>query len=223
MIQWIYFSGIWSFDDNVEELYTFGAAQFGHINVAKWMFQENFSFAASFCSEAAKHGYVELVKWGIENAVATDINSVMFHATKSRNLELVKYLISKGVDVGNIIFKSEVESGSLDIVKYFVNDLKFNFEKSLLPIAADSRNLEMVKYFIEEHNLICKPDLVIFAIVSGSLEIVKYLCETHGCAISILALITAVKKCPLIFKWAVENGCNASLLTFHCLQMILKR
>ncbi|GHT38536.1 hypothetical protein FACS189427_12690 [Planctomycetales bacterium] len=82
---------------------------------------------------------------------------------KTGNLEVVKICIENNPSVlrqkhrGKFPFHVAVESGNLEVVKYFVEvhgadvNTKTKYGETTLHFAARSGNLEVVKYFVEVH------------------------------------------------------------------------
>ena len=114
----------------------------------------------------------------------TDIHSIVRNtignAAENGHLEVVKYLVSLGVESNylNNAFDSAASNGHIETVKYFisigVDDFKYN--NFGLSSAASNGKLEMVKYLVSLGAYNSKHDSIVRgAAINGHLDVVKYL------------------------------------------------
>ncbi|CAG9840981.1 unnamed protein product [Diabrotica balteata] len=139
----------------------------GDLEMVNYIFNRyGFNEYAFAC--AADYGFLNIVKFYIQknSSLQFHYNSlpILHRASRSGNLELVKYLIEKK----NVPINTEfsiirltplslaILSGNLDLVKYFTEEKNvtihnpYRYTLSSLSLAVASGNLEMVKYFFEE-------------------------------------------------------------------------
>jgi ankyrin repeat protein len=118
---------------------------------------------------------------------------VLLQSSKIGNLELIKYLVEKGVNInskdnnGNNALLFASSFGYLKIVKYLVEKGvnihdKNNAGNNALLFTSPGGHLKIVKYLVEKgvnihaKNYVGK-NALLFAIEGGHLEVVKYFCK----------------------------------------------
>lgn len=113
---------------------------------------------------------LELVKFFVDNGANLESRNIynstpIFHVCRNGNLEILKFLISRGAIVDNITETTgktpalvAVTSDQIEILKYLVEHSKVEIDTisdlrgiSLLRQAAENRNLPIVKYLIERN------------------------------------------------------------------------
>ena len=134
---------------------------------------------------AVESDNLNVVKYLTEHENITNIDQVFKQASYSNNLPIMKYLISKGVDVnteyGNAL-RWAILDGNLDIVKYLISvgadpNVDTRMFTKPLTIASERGDFEIVKYLVEQganihHNY---EEALRNAIINNKLGIVKYL------------------------------------------------
>jgi len=73
------------------------ATKNNHIHILQWIHANNLSMSKYLCSYAAKHGYLDVLKWAQSiNYVDSDIYGVYQSAVDNGHLEIVKWLKLNG-------------------------------------------------------------------------------------------------------------------------------
>ncbi|XP_028133816.2 delta-latroinsectotoxin-Lt1a-like [Diabrotica virgifera virgifera] len=139
----------------------------GDLEMVKYSFNR-YGFDEYAFALAADYGFLDIVKFYVQKNSSLQFyyNSlpILHRASKSGNLELVKYLIEeKNVAINREFsllrltpLSLAILSGNLDLVKYFTEEKNvtilnpYRYTLSSLSLAVASGNLEMVKYFFEE-------------------------------------------------------------------------
>ena len=93
---------------------------------------------------------------------------------KTGNLQLVKYIVEKGIKLNSEELQYACTSGNLELVKYIV-EKGFNKYNTAIYGACISKNIEIIKYLVEELNIPITMDNIIFACKFNNSEIINYL------------------------------------------------
>ena len=173
--------------------------------------EEEFSFSYSSGDFKKQYTLLNIYKGG----------ELLYTAAGEGELEIIKYLVSKGLDIhyeNNYAFQEASEKGHLEIVKYLLEhgaDIHADDDYALI-FASVCGHLEVVKYLVEHRANIHAndDDSVISASGSGHLEIVKYLLD-HG------ANIHATREKPLrdaitygkfeVVQYLIDQGANIGI------------
>lgn len=107
--------------------------------------------------------------------------NTLVRAVRAGNIELTKAVVSSGVYPDQRIFGIVVEYGNLDIIKYLIStgiDYSDNYDFAMI-LSASRGYFEVLKYLISiGADPTCENDILVHAtITSGQLEIVKYLVD----------------------------------------------
>jgi ankyrin repeat protein len=150
-----------------------------------------------------------LVSMGLDPQCYSNI--FLESAAKCGNIDIIKYLMDncKIPNVTNICLVS-IESGQLNLVKYFVNngfDVKTNGNNALKK-AMQFGHLDIAKYFVEMGcNMAHDLDILGTAAVGNHLDIIKYFANL-GYNTSFCLNIGAKYGNFEIVKYALEIGCD---------------
>ena len=136
--------------------------------------------------EAAKYGYLDIVKYLVEhgaNIHDSDYDTVCC-ASKYGHLEIVEYLVEHGANIyawDDYPLRWASYNGHLDVVKYLVeqgSNIHTGHDFALRE-ASSSGHLDVVKYLIEQGaNIHAQDDEALFSASKyGHLDVVKYLVE----------------------------------------------
>jgi len=190
----------------------------------------------SVLNYVVKYGNLETVKYFVENKLLPlnwkDLEGVsLFMSVCERGEEgIVKYLISKGVDVnirdkyGDSPLFYAAKSGNLSLIKYLTEEKKlYILEPYVVFPAAKSGNLELVKYLEKKGFNLNTEDkfeksVLFYAAESGNLELVKYLVELKGLDVNkkdILGrtpIMYAAESKLDVVKYLVEHGANIDVV-----------
>lgn len=185
-IRHIYFASRGIYSENiVENAMLQAAARYGHVYIAKFLFESGLLDAKDMideCCEAIEgasfYGNLGIIKYlhetvGIDfDDVATQGHEAFFHACSCGHLDVVKYLyeVVGGIDMNEIneedrtVFMIACHNGDLDMVQYLFDtgdvDVNYRYGPSGSTALAE-------------------------ACISGSIDVVKYLCGTVGADTSI--------------------------------------
>ena len=154
-------------------------------------------------SKAAKSNRLDLVKYLVEKGA--EIGDAVSYAAGTGNLELVEYLIEKGAIIGDSAVYHAAESNNLDLIKYLVKN-GGKISDDAVSNAVGTGNLELVEYLVEKGAKIDGED-VDTAASWGHLHIVKYFVEEKGARISDRTVSDAAGSNNLdLVKYLVEKG-----------------
>lgn len=132
------------------------------------------------------------------------------NAAQSANLEMIKWL--KQTEFGReyypteYIFDRAVEGGSLEVVKYFLDEDCPCDEDTVCGTAAAENHLQLLKY-LRDHGFDLNYETFRDAVYSDNVEILEWLKE-NKCpwdAVAIERARRSNKKRAL--RWLLENGC----------------
>jgi ankyrin repeat protein len=129
---------------------------------------------------ACKNKHLEIVTYIISLDIRREYHDEAMHfASMMGNLELVKYIVSKGTKVNDYTLHVASQYGHLELVKYFVSkgvNIESQDNKSLR-LASTHGNLEVVKYLVSKGANIQAVQNYALRLASGEghLEVVKYL------------------------------------------------
>jgi ankyrin repeat protein len=162
------------------------AARYGNLDLVKYLFKIKPNFTHYVINEAIQKNHIDIAKYLIDKGAQIGHTSIKY-AAENGNLDFVKYLTKKylnqiGTNEKDLyiqkyltqdIVSSATYSGNLDLVKYFIEDLKLQPDISALSWAVQTGNLDLVKYLIDKgantYNSLQ------MAAKMGNLDIVKYL------------------------------------------------
>ena len=135
---------------------------------------------------ALKINDFEKIKEAIRDGAKISDNAVN-RAAESGNLDILKYLVKKGANIGTSV-NYAVSYGHLDIVKYLVDEKGAKINDKTVYYAAKSGHLDIVKYLVDEKGAKISDDDVYNAAYNGHLDVIKYLVEENGARIDYYAI-----------------------------------
>jgi diphthamide synthase (EF-2-diphthine--ammonia ligase) len=143
-------------------------------------------------------------------------------AIKLNELDIVRYLVEKGVPISDSIFNYALESGNLELVEYLVKK-GAKIRDSAVSNAAKSGNLAIVKHLIDEKGAKIDNYAVENAARSGNLDLVKYFLDEKGVKIKDQEEFTVntQRKSDSITYGAAESG-NLALVKYLVEEKSLK-
>ena len=137
---------------------------------------------SSAITHAAKNNNLEMVKYLEEKVVNISYDDdIVEHAAKANNLEMVEYLIGKGANIDNTAVASAAENNNLEMVKYLVNSL------------IENAYIDDHDALIDHNELINGGKAIVQAVKVNNLEMVEYLVG-QGAEINDIAITQAVKN-----------------------------
>ena len=120
-------------------------------------------------------GMIKVIKWGMDNLCRMSIEYCN-KAAEIGNLDLLKWLRSKGFPWDDSILKNAYLSGNLDVIEYIQRHKEFHINFDLLEIATKSGNYELIKDLLNKGNIISNYSIC-HAIDNNNFEIFKYLID----------------------------------------------
>jgi hypothetical protein len=72
------------------------AARHGHLSTLKWLHARQVIIHKGVCEVAAAGGYLEVLKWALDNGAECCLGKVCYHAADGGHLEVLKWAHSKG-------------------------------------------------------------------------------------------------------------------------------
>ncbi|KAJ5078069.1 ankyrin repeat protein [Anaeramoeba ignava] len=121
------------------------------------------------------------------------IQKVLHLACQNNSLEIIKYLVEKGVDINaktndnETVLHLACQNNSIEIIKYLVEkgvdiNAKTNNNETVLHLACQNNSLEIIKYLVEKGiDINAKTNenetVIHLACQNNSIEIIKYLVE----------------------------------------------
>lgn len=227
-----------SIEDTVLEL--FKAAERNDENEVKRMVEEGVPVTSldeldqTLAHIASKNGNLNLIKYVAQKdptiLEALDFygENVLFPAIDGGHFDIVKYLVeTRGMDIskhykkcfGNTAIHKAAESGSLVILKYFIEDKNgnINVENSLkqtpILLAAESKHHDVIKYLFEEKNADLKHidyrkyNILFVAINSNDLKLIEYILDEKKVAFDVnevdLSHITLVHRAAILNRFDI--------------------
>lgn len=194
------------------------AAEHGHLNVFKYMYNKSYAF---HLHNACKGGNMEIINLVLENeatgrfSVAVsgacegghlDIvkmfetkcnhfnsNTLIGRAVKSKNKELIQYILAKGVRNYQYAIKSACEIGDFETFEKFIDYYNGSLSKFLI-YAYIGRNKNIINYILSkcpEQPLVEK---MYFAFLSGDLEELGKLIELNSYTTNLVFIMTKACK-----------------------------
>ena len=163
---------------------------------------DGFSMAAA----AAQFGHMELVRWLIqEQGFAMDKN-VMWRAARGGNLELVRWLRGEGCDWSACTCEYAAEGGRLEVLQWLrANGCPWDARTCKWP--AFSGHLEMLRW-ARENGCDWDEETCHCAAMGGHLDVLQWL-RAQGCPWSHRTCQMASLSGNLgTLRWARENGCE---------------
>jgi ankyrin repeat protein len=133
-------------------------------------------------SKACSYGAIHMVKYALSTPDTYDIESALVYSIASGHLELVKYIVSLGVDIRahkNNAVRIACASGCLDVVQYLISvgADALSADTCALVSACDNGHLEIVKYLVGLGIDVCTHNdwAISSAFERNNIDIVRYL------------------------------------------------
>lgn len=128
----------------------YGITQKGDIELLKYMINKNADDYLGMAVNAAKTGQLNVIKYAVEVLNCNNLKIICHTAIIKNYLEVIKYIISKGLNDYNWIAFNASLYDNLDIIKLTIINGANNYEQILSNVNKDKRN-ELV-LFIKQLN-----------------------------------------------------------------------
>ena len=123
---------------------------------------------------AAKAGNLEIIKMLHIGPDSILFDEALHVAVKNRHLEVVKELVRLDPKVSLMAASTAAEYGSLDILKYIVENKFFVHLNALLLLASENNQKEIAEYLISQGANDFEP-AIYYARISGHDDMINYL------------------------------------------------
>lgn len=172
-----------------------GAVEFGHYNIAKFLYDIHRVEPAEFAiSEAVMKGYLDIIKWLYKEKLLNviDINEVMLLACSNNKLSIVKWLEDK-IDPTQTCMDCACESNAMDVAKHLYEKYNMFCTDTSFDVTASEGHIEMIEWLTSIGN---KATSNAVDSCSGTNEFngLKWLNENRGERGTERALENAVKR-----------------------------
>ena len=127
-----------------------GAAQFGHLELVRWLIQEQgFAMDKGVMAMAARGGNLELVRWLRGEGCPWDAETCKW-AVFGGHLETLRWARENGCDWSEETCRDAAEYGHKELVRWLIQEQGFAMDRNVMSHAASSGNLELVKWLRSE-------------------------------------------------------------------------
>ncbi|EFA81194.1 hypothetical protein PPL_06031 [Heterostelium album PN500] len=189
------------------------SAEFGHLDILKWLHYNRIGFATSRAAYlAATKGHLELLKY-LLNHVNTDFSSDAMDYACSKHLDIVKWLHeNQSARATTLAMDNAAMNGRFEIVKWLNENRSEGCTQKAMDQAAGGGFLEIVVWLHENRSEGCTTDAMDIAAQNGHLHVVKWLHEnrSEGCSTRAMDYACFYKRSEVV-KWLHENrseGCT---------------
>jgi ankyrin repeat protein len=153
--------------------------------------RKNYTNINTAFSEAIRYECFDVIKYCIEHKV--DVNSYNGYALKynacRNNLDIVRYLVNSGAnihrDINNVTLQNIINHGSLDVLRYFVDEKHLDIRAhyiNILRLSAKNGHLHIIKYCVEKGvNLYTFGNGILqLSARNGNFSVVQYFLENNS-------------------------------------------
>lgn len=162
--------------------------QFGSIKLLEWLISIGFYFSLNAFYYAAKDNSIEKIEWLISHGLS--VAHLCSEVARAGNLEILKWAIERGygytisTETLNYAFKSN----NKELIEWLINEKKIKITSYTNVIAY--RDLEILEWAKAE-NVHFNPNNLSEALSTGDLNIIKWVIE-NGCRTEEILLINAL-------------------------------
>ena len=180
------------------------AACGGHYQILKWLRENGCEWNSQTCFYIARRGDLGMLKWANSNGCILNVDVASGAATNG-HLEILKYLQEQGIRYTNG-GSSVTARGHLHVLKW-LNEFGFQWTHFELIQAIRYGHLDVVKWLIEEIKFEVDSYVILDAVIYGQLEVLKYLVEIGGKLGEDYCTKAAERGYLKMLQWLVDNGC----------------
>ncbi|GAB9476786.1 hypothetical protein Gpo141_00013844, partial [Globisporangium polare] len=165
------------------------AAVAGHLHVLHFLYQRSEERCSSAAADSASQkGLLDIVKFVVENQRnATENANVINAAARHSRMEVIKFLVENGLaSHAPYVIDHAARRGDLDVVRYLhENYHSGGCTAHAMSHAASRGRLDIVKFLHENRTEGCSPDALSLAARNGHLNVVRFLHEKYALRCSI--------------------------------------
>ena len=148
----------------------------GNLKILKFLDRNELPIG-NICNDAAKYGYLDILKYGHKNGFRWSLEATIY-AAENGHLDCLKYLHENGCDWNGSCCDDAAKNGHLDCLKYlFENGCEQNDD--ICDYAVENGHLDCLKY-LRENGCDWNDNICDQAAYNGHLDVLMYLHE-NGC------------------------------------------
>ena len=152
--------------------------------VIRNLLAKDFLPTAEECLSIAQKGYIDLVKFCLDQGVALDLDATLENAAKNDSKAVVQLLLARGLDVtaqnGLVALNSAAKAGSIDTLELLLHSgvaVEGEKGKMAVELAAEARSANAVERLLK-HGASSSYDALYSGAFGGNLGIVELLLAT---------------------------------------------
>lgn len=163
-----------------------------------------------FLRACIRRNYMPLILWTMSMKPTYEWNAKAFTSgIRYDRLEILKWLHEQKCPWDEKICDKAAKKGQLHILKWAVDDQKYECPKSWCRLAAEKGNADIIQWVHDKGHLdtvYLRQELCGWIATSGNLELLKW-AAANGYPVASLVCLRATKAGHLhVLKWAIENG-----------------
>ena len=196
----------WAYENGCPLDYCIMFSAAGHVDILQWCYERNCPLPPEthgWMNSAATNGHKNVIEWVLEKNIPFDKKPICFFATKSQNVEFIKWLYEKGFNYTHGMLKIAWDIN----YKFFRELCKIGcpFDNEILCDLALKGGIANLKFLFEAGVQPCN-EICIFAAMGGHYNILR-LADKYGCIPGIQVCFYAAKRGDLkMLAWAIEKG-----------------
>jgi len=130
----------------VDEIY-YWAAMGNYLNILEYAHKNNCPFGdTNICRIAVYRGYFSVFKWAYELGFEYKLSRSNVRFLDPDHFEIFKYLHKCGEKIGEDIFQVAAELDKLDIIKWMIEELNFEWDDELCRYASYNTRTDILKW-----------------------------------------------------------------------------
>lgn len=181
-----------------------GAACTGKIELVKAILARGATNTGGACNFALHSKNWELIEF-LANFPDVEIDNVLLNASRSGDIQLVKFCISKGATDFNLALSGAAEAGSWEIINLLLSQGADDYEGALIG-AAQTGQFLIMKYMVEkgarDYN-----EALTFVIMIGHIPAVQFLLERGGSLNQTFKYVGDCNSIPMV-EFLIKKGGN---------------
>jgi hypothetical protein len=154
------------------------AAKFGYVHVLDYIYRESDQVDDFLLAEAARHGHEGAVQWLFEHNAPYDAESICGDAAESGDIQLVKFINSKGGEINEITIRDAAWRGHLAVCQYLHSE-QCPWNAAAVVWAGSEGHTEVVKWLVEHGCPFDAADVCREAAESGHLPVIQHMLQVE--------------------------------------------